>query len=225
VSSSERKAKTALGALVACAAAAAGFYAAAASWGGTVIVHSDYSGARRNPAAIRRVFDFSHLDGSALRLASQKRLVTDARIVPGQGEVGVELGHFVTKADDGSRLFACEYYDRLTLTFEAENVADSGEKATMQVEAPCRMSHDLNRIAPIWIPVGLIAAEKPIDSELSFPGSSETRFRFENIRGQWPRSWVMTSVTIFNGAESERELSISRSEMRELEETPIRVAW
>ena len=206
-------------------AAIGGFYGASRSWDGTVIVHAMSFEDRRSPAAIQRVFDFSHLDGDKLRLASQKRLVTDARTILGQDEVGIELGHFVTKGDNGARLFACEYFDRLTLSFEAEGLASNGDKATMKIDAPCRMGPDLNRIAAIWVPTRRIVEEKPVDMDLAYKENDSVRFRFDNMPSQWPRSWIMTSIRIYNDAETGRELSISHPEMREIAERPIRVAF
>ena len=208
---------------VAAVGCVAGFKAACDSWNGTVIVRQDYGGNRRGPAAIRRVFDFSRLEGGALRLASQRRLVSDARVILADANVGVELGHFVTRGADGSRLFACEYFDRLEIQFEGEGVAESGEKATMKVDAPCLMGQDLNRISPIWIPVARILSQKPADMDLSF--ADNVKFRFENIPSSWPKTWIMTSVTIFNSQEGGREITISREEMVDIAERPLRMTW
>ena len=214
-----------MGALLALGGCIGGFYLASNSWGGTVVVHSSYFSDRRSPAAIRRVFDFSHLDGSALRLASQKRLVTDARVILADSKVGLELGHFVTKAADGSRLFACEFYDRITLSFEAEGVAENGEKAILKVDGPCAMGDDLNRMAPIWLPTGRFAREKSTDMELTYAESEGVSFKFENMPTAWPHSWILTSIRVFNAEEAGREISISQREMREMSDHPIRVVW
>ena len=207
-------------------AAVGGFYLAANSWEGTVMVPTSRLSSPRGPAAIRRVFDFSHLNGSALRLASQKRLVTDARIVATSSKIGIELGHFVTRSADGSRLFACEFFDRVNLTFEAEGIAESGEKPTMNVDGPCLMGQDLNRIAPIWIPVQKITAERTAPGlELSFSEFANVNFRFENIPSDWPKAWVLTSVRVFNSEETGRELAISHRELAEIGGQPLRLVW
>lgn len=218
--------KLGLAASAATVAASAGFYLAATSRDGMVVVPSSRFVSPRGPAAIRRVFDFSHLNGSALRLASQKRLVTDARVIASAAQTGVELGHFVTRAADGSRLFACEFFDRVTLTFEAEGVAEGGEKATLRVDGPCAMGQDLNRIAPIWIPHARIVSEKPAaDLELAFADVSGVNYKFENVPSDWPRKWVLTEIRVFNSEETGRELAISRREMIEIGGAPIRLTW
>ena len=106
----------------------------------------------RNPAALKRVFDYSSFEGQPLKVRSCKRLIDDAQIVAKEGAVGVGLGHFVTKGDDGRGALACEFYGRVTMKFEGEGIMEGGEKPTMTIEAPCSVSADLNRIDPIWIP-------------------------------------------------------------------------
>lgn len=217
--------RIAIGAACAALGAIAGFGAALVSWDGTVAVHFRGSPGARAPAAIRRIFDFSHLDGGALRLASQRRLVTDARVILADAEIGLELGHFVTKSEDGTRLFACEYFDRIDLSFEAEGIAASGEKPTMKIEAPCEMSEDLNRIAPIWIPFARLAEEDPVDMDISYSDTSATRLRFENMPGAWPRTWVLAEIRIYSARFEGREIAISREEMRQIVDRLLRISW
>ncbi|MES2965157.1 MAG: hypothetical protein V4760_14825, partial [Bdellovibrionota bacterium] len=131
------------------------------SWDGAVFLsHTSSLMKNRNPAAIRKDLDFSKLSGDELITASQKRLVTAARVILEKETVGVELGHFVTRDANGDRQLACDFYDRMRLRFEAEGVASSGEKPELEIEGPCRTSSDITRIEPLWIPVQRILGEK-----------------------------------------------------------------
>ena len=64
----------------------------------------------RDPAAIRRTYDFSMLNGSALESAAKMRILSGAKVVRGNSEVGIELGHFVVKGEDGQKTLACQRY-------------------------------------------------------------------------------------------------------------------
>ena len=203
---------------------AAGFFVATSSWQGLVFVHSDYFQDYRSPAAIKRVFDFSHLEGSALRLASQKRLITDARILQESERVGIELGHFVTNGE-GRKQLACEYYDSIRLTFEASGMAENGEKATMEVVGPCLVpvAQDLNRIAPLWIPVSKLLMETPHDKDYVFPEAEGVHMKFAHLGSHWPHEWALTSVKLYHQTEAKREISISGPEMQDLVKRPLRL--
>ena len=206
-----------------------GFFVATTSFRGLIYVHSDYFNNGRNPAAIRRSFDFSHLEGSALQLASRRRLVTDAQVVLAEsGMVGVELGHFLTRDDSGRQVFACEFYDRVSMRFEAEGVADGGEKPGMVVEGPCSvpLAEDLNRMAPIYIPVARIMGMPAADSEaLTFPDIAGVQYKFSSVGTQWPRHWILQGIRLFNQHEPTRDISIGAAEMRKISSKAISIQF
>src|SRR3712207_2818747 len=97
-----------------CCAVVVGYFVGSASWSGKIyLAEADLNGNSRNPAAIRKDLDFSRLDGAELITATQKRLVSAAKVVLQDNEVGVELGHFVTRGEDGQRKLACDsHYNR-----------------------------------------------------------------------------------------------------------------
>ena len=72
-------------------AVAVGAFVAQFSWNGVTYFTDSEMRDVRSPAAIRRDLDFSLLNGAELVTASQKRLITAARTVADQGEVGLEL--------------------------------------------------------------------------------------------------------------------------------------
>lgn len=207
-------------------AAAIGFSSGRSSWNGVVyLTKTSFSGSERNPAAIRRNLDFSKLADDELITASQKRLVTAAKVLLHDGDVGVELGHFVTRDLANEKKLACDFYNRMVLRFEADGIAVSGDKPVMEIEGPCRIADDITRIEPVWIPVRRILGESATDKDISFPDQEGVNFRFLHMGGDWPMRWSLASVRLYNDAEGGREVSISRQEMSDIRENPLVLKW
>jgi hypothetical protein len=214
------------GAALFCIAVAVGGFFGRKSWNGAIYLTStSFTSNVRNPAAVHRDLDFTRLDGSELITGTHNRLVTAARILLEKNEMGIELGHFVTRDEQGNKQLACEYYDRMRLTFEAEGIASSGERPLMIVEGPCRTGADITRIEPIWIPVMKIISEKPSDMDLTFPDDDGVSFKFKDMTSEWPRRWHLTSVRVFNDAETNRSIEISNDDLLRLGGKPVVLAW
>lgn len=151
----------------------------------------------RDPAAIRPSFDFSQMEGSLLASASKERLVSGTRILKRRGSVGVELGHFVLRGPSGQKIFACEEYSTVKLTFEGDGTAIDGKKPTMEVESPCAISAtDVNRIAPIWIPASRILEGQVQEGEVTFSDQEKTKLRFAHVYDIWPTAWVLKGIQL-----------------------------
>ena len=196
------------------------------SWDGTIYLSkTSFLLNSRDPAAIRKDMGINKLDGDELITATQRRLVSAARVLLQNDDVGVELGHFVTRDDKGDRQLACDFYDRVCLKFEAEGFASGGDKPVLEVEAPCKTASDITRIEPIWIPVQRILAEKPSDSDLTYPDQDGVHFKFREMAGEWPAHWRLQAVRLYNEAEGGREVSLSGRDLRDLREKPIVLNW
>jgi len=210
-----------------CVAITAGYFAGRSSWNGVIYISSTsfQGGNTRVPAAIRRDLDFSKLSDDELITASQKRLVTAARVLLQDKEVGVELGHFVTRDEAGEKKLACDFYDRMVLSFDADGIAESGEKPSMEIEGPCRIASDITRIEPIWIPVQRILGENAGNMDLSYPEEGEVNYRFQGMTSDWPMHWSLTAVRLYNSKEDGRQVSISGKDLSELTASPIVVNW
>ncbi|GIL18825.1 MAG: hypothetical protein BroJett040_25760 [Oligoflexia bacterium] len=175
----------------------------------------------RDPAAIKKVYDFSHLDGSALDSASKQRLISGTRVHSQNGDVGVELGHFVVRGDGGAKLFACQKYSSVTLQFEGDGVATGGEKPSMEVEGNCEISADINSIAPLWIPVARILGEPVSDGEFDYRDEKPIRVRFSNVVDQWPPVWRLISVKLSDRQNSQGDVIIDEKELKKISDRPV----
>lgn len=204
-------------------AAVAGFWAAAQSWKGTIYVTSSYlSDTNRDPAAINKKIDFSVQEGLDFLTSNKERLLTAAKMIVREEDVGVEFGHFLVEGADGKRKPACQsQYNWITLRFEAEGVAESGEKPSLEIESPCRQNEDdFSRLATLWIPVDRILGERPTNMDLSYPDQQEVNFKFDHMTSEWPMRWTLHEVRLsrekqYEGS-SERDESVGLGEEEEI---------
>lgn len=171
----------------------------------------------RDPAAIKRVYDFSDLQGTALDQASKQRLMTGAKILKHADEIGVELGHFVVKGMGGQKAFACQKYSQIVLEFEGDGSAVNGEKPKMEVEGSCEVSqNDINSTSPIWIPVAKILGEPVADGEFDFRENHPIKVRFANVNQEWPTAWKLKTVKMYDQGNSSQEFKIDERELQQM---------
>jgi hypothetical protein len=168
----------------------------------------------RNPAAIRRTYDFSMLEGSALETAAKNRLLSGLKLIKGQSQIGVELGHFVIKGPGGEKTFACQKFSKIMMTFDGDGTAVNGELPRMEVEGSCEISADINSISPLMIPVARILGEPVGDGEFNFREGNSISVRFANVVEQWPVTWQLKGVRLFNEQDSNDQVIISAEEMK-----------
>ncbi len=206
-----------------------GTVAAGVAWNGKIFVsNSKYLENVRNPAAIRNAFDYSQFEGEPLKIRSLKRLITGAQVVAHQSQVGIELGHFVTKGEGGRGQLACEFYNRVSLQFEGEGVFEFGEKPVMTVEAPCQVSSDINRIETIWIPHVRLMTEnrEPARTiEATYQDMAQVHFKFDHMTSVWPREWTLVSVRLYSDLSPGREVSISKTEIASIVDDPFTIKF
>lgn len=175
--------------------------------------------AARDPAAIRKTYDFSDLDGSALSAASKQRIIAGYSIKHEADSVGISLGNFVVRGADGQKEFACRRYQKIILSFAGEGMAVAGEKPIMEVEGHCFVSEDINMISALWVPVNRILGEAVADGEFDFWEQNAVRIRFANVSDQWPLQWALTKVKLSN--DNNEEVTIEESDLQAMLDRPL----
>lgn len=200
-----------------CLFLAAGYLVSVESWNGAVFV---YLGELRSPASVRSMRDYSIVDRKALFASVHKQLLEGAKLMKDDGTMGLTLGHPLMKASDGND-FACPVpgraglFDRVELTFLGLGISESGHQPKMVVEADCNPGTNLSQLSPIWIPMAEIVAAGPKDQDLQFYGEQPKKIRLEHIPGEWPTTWVLTSVRFFRQAFPDENMLINAEKMRE----------
>ena len=175
----------------------------------------------RDPAAINKVYDFSNLQGSALMYATKQRLLEGAKIIKDQNDIGVELGHFVIKGENGEKEFACQRFSRVIMGFEGEGTASSGELPQMEVEGQCEISADINSMAAVWIPVARILGEQVSDGEFDYREGRPSKLKFANVSEKWPTVWKLKSVQLVDPSGTYGEVTIPSQELKDMLPKPF----
>lgn len=178
---------------------------------------------RRDPASIKHSYDFSQLEGSALSYAAKQRLLDGAEVVKNETGIGIELGHFVIRGQDGKKEFACQRYSKVVMTFQGDGVAVAGELPRMEVEGACDISSDINRISALYIPVSRIIGEPVADGEFDFREGKQIKLRFANVSDQWPKTWLLQGIKLVDPSGKYTDLDVEPSEVREIVKKPLTV--
>ena len=198
------------------------------SWDGEYsinVVQIDRGTNSRDPAAIRKIFDFSHLSGKALLKATKSRILTGTQIVADEDRIGIEIGNFVLSTKDGKRIFGCTRYEKVNLIFEAEGFASGGERPKMKVLAGCLVGENINRIAPIWIPVGDLVAEDASEGSFDFPAEGIT-VEFESVFDQWPQRWELVEIQLVSEVPGMADmLRVGHAELRASHGGPLSIKF
>ena len=189
---------------------------------GIMLHTSDWGPVSRDPAAVRQVYDFSSLTGNDLTSAMKKRILAGANVVREQQSLGVELGHFAMAKITGEKTLACQEFQKVTLRFEAEGIATSGERPMMEVEGACEFSADMTKINPILIPVAKIMAEKPSDGEIQYREGKAVTLRFKGMTEEWPTRWLLTAVRLSHSGD-QKEFLIEGDEVSQILGHPMMV--
>ncbi|MBT4762951.1 MAG: hypothetical protein HOO06_14755 [Bdellovibrionaceae bacterium] len=204
---------------------AAGFYILMGLFGGFLTVNSwdsmiyfytqDGPEKGRFPAAIRRSYDFSSLKGVALNRAAKERLLLDARIISDKARLGIELGHFVKNNKEGYKELACHTYSQIELTFTASNMAVSGKRPVMKIQAPCEVAENYNRIKTIWIPTHKLMQTKGKNFDQKF-FEEQVSFKFDRVFHILPTQWSLQQLRLYNDASDVKDIVITENEVRNI---------
>jgi hypothetical protein len=195
--------------------------------GGRYISRSHFHGGTitpRVPAAIPKSFDYTHLVGEALENAVHRRLLTGTEFEKTNDGIELRVGHFVTTDTDGKAAFACDVYDRVTFTFEAEGFAVAGERPSLTVEGPCEMSENISQMKPLLIPVEQILGEPAGNLELNYLENVPVALKFSNMTEEWPRQWVLSGLKLSNKDDG-RTIILDSKNLRQLSTNPLTMNW
>ncbi len=212
-------------AIVMLGASALGIFSQLHSWDGVIYIsNSQVLDKNRNPAAIHKSLEYTQIDGGALSMGSQKRLIEEATFTKENGKISIELGHFITNAEGKQKVFACDFYEHVDLVFRAEGTATGGEIPMMKVQAPCKVSPDLNKILAISIPVEKILGQRAQNLDSHFDQST-TNFHFENIGNVWPKTWVLKSVHLYKDNNPNEGILVGPEELKSIRSQAIYLRW
>ena len=180
-------------------------------------------GANRNPAAVQKSYDFSELSGESLLQAAKKRMLSSLKIQKSEVGSSISLGHFIFEDNQGFRRFACEYYEKVQIIFEADGVVSSGSSPQMILEGRCLANaQDPSQMNPLMIPVEKIMSNAPMDGEYKFAEFENQILQFKDMADTWPSLWILKRVSLTRGVD---ELIIQASEVGQIVGRPVVVRF
>lgn len=177
----------------------------------------------RNPAALKKGFDITHLKGDALSLAVRERILNGLSVKRLDVGVALSLGNFAYHNDRGQRRLACEDFVKVSFVFEAEGMSVGGDKPVLELSGLCSVSDDLSSINPLILPVPQILAAPPKDGELRFNDQNVSVF-FKHIADSWPKLWLLKKVKLLNEQEAV-SIIIESDEVAKIVGHPVVLNW
>lgn len=180
---------------------------------------SQFFAQRRYPAAVDMTPN-AHLQSALL---PQEELIKNAEVVSTREGVGLELGAFLTKNDQGVFVTTCEVFSKVELTFHADGMAVSGDAPRMIVEGPCEPGEDQQTLAVLPINKRAIQNIPTKELELIYEERGVS-IRFENVSDDWPGTWILQNVKLTGM--NDKILSVAPDEIRKIRGgDPITLNW
>lgn len=182
------------------------------------------SAVQRDPASISKNFDFTSLADDELEEAIKERLIGGLKVSKSNnGHVDLQLGHFYLANNDGAKSRVCDEFSKIKITFEAEGVALSGERPSMEVFGECQSEVNSVVINPLVIPVKEFMAKAPFEGDFQDRQNGNVSLRFFHTPDDWPLFWVLKEVN-FETKDGE-EIEISREEISKILGRPFGLSF
>lgn len=196
---------------------------------------------KRSLASVKTQYDLTCLAGQKFESAYKARLVNGFKSFRKDGNLGIEIGHFIFSpgstaetpeckkkrernissafsAKNPTQKMLCTDYPKITVNFLAEDEASSGEKRKFQVQGDCQVASDLSKTEIIWIPWGKLAQETPFEGEAQFNQPSKVLVKTVHVSDQWPKKWSLESIELMG---EKGNLTVSNKEIREIAGRPL----
>lgn len=178
----------------------------------------------RNPAAIRKSYDYTTLQEEDIQKNIKDQLLQEAQLKKGPAGYSIAFGQFQFQMANGYTANTCEQYKKVILTFVGDGMATSGEVPQMQVEGDCISDpQSEQKTTQIEISVESLAKSKPNDGDYSF--TSNTRLNLSNMGEAWPTAWSLQSIQFVDPTGVYADIKISNQEINQYFQKPVVMDW
>lgn len=179
----------------------------------------------REIAAIKKDLGLSSLGDHLLISTSPLRSLLAARLERTSQYFSIILGHFSTKDTKGDAVFACQLYDKVTLTYESF-LGSQSPPQSMILEMGCHMAdNDVKHLAPLNFAPESILKEPAGDGIFQFSEKGEFTVHFQNIDQQWARKWNFKGVKFSNSKSGITPKEISILDVPVENRTALNMDW
>lgn len=202
-----------------------GVFVTLQSWDGEVYVNLESLKNSRNPAAIKKSFDYSQFNSTTALSSARESLLNEAQKRVEEDKVGFNFGNFIVGSKTKGYALACQMYDRVVIEYRGEGQFVNGEKPSFKIEAPCSLSEDIKHLSTIWIPTEKLQGEKPLDGELSYEEFAQVRYQFDYIGNEWPTEWVFEKIVLKDSSANQSELVVTRQDFGSQKTAGLNLVW
>lgn len=176
---------------------------------------------------VARLGDLSELQGPEFMKAFKYALIQNAHALEDENEISFTFGNFLMAGDEGQKVFVCNQYPYMELSFVADGVAFSGEAPRVTIRGLCETASENIFIEPLKIPYRDILA-LPVSQQEFTPKESETHrqrisIQLRNITEPWPRQWNLVRVKLYD--DQNRSLSLDGYEIISILGQPLTMEW
>ncbi len=153
----------------------------------------------RDLAAVKKEIGLGVYTDHLLISTSPIKTLSLARLTKSENFFQITLGNFSTKDIRGELAFACQVYDKVTITYESFAMTEKNElqvsPQTMMLEMNCKIAdNDVKHLMTINLAPGKILREQPGDGTFQFTEKGEFSVHFQNVEDTWAKQWILKSV-------------------------------
>ncbi len=184
----------------------------------------------REIAAIKKDLGLKVLTDHLLISKTPANSLNQAKLIKTENHIQLTLGHFSTKDKRGESVFACQIYDKVSVTYESNAIIDNNSATpstqTMVFELPCTVAeNDIKHLTPVSFAPAKILKETPGDGTFPFGENNEFSVSFQNVEDQWPRQWSLKSVQFRDSQSINPPKEISTSELTIERRQSLNMDW
>ena len=156
--------------------------------------------------------DYSHLLGGSFKKAVIHRILSASYIEAPLDEVNIHLPHFLMAVDGQKNKSACEYFQTVQVTLQAEGIAVSGKKPSITLKTPCTIGYK-NHILSLKFPTSVFSQINPFQMTSSVFEYEQTLISFSSIFTSWPYQWVISEISLIPQNDSGMTMHISSDDL------------
>ena len=150
----------------------------------------------RVPAALNDSAKLRTLQEKILKVTHKDKIWEKTLITTLTDVVTVQLPQVALRDTQGRDNLACLIFDQVTLRFVADGQATSGEKAELELTAPCEFNIEQPEVLEVLVvPFEEIRARPAKNESFTLANYQGYVFKTHHVMGEWPVAWILREVS------------------------------
>lgn len=181
---------------------------------------------QRNIAVAKRDFQLNTFSNLSL---SPIRSLINAQVINTESFSQIKLGNFSVKNPRGEPVYACQVYDKITVTYEAfvdEKTGNPLAPQTLSLELPCKIAEgDVRHLETITLSPKEILKETPSDGTFPFNENVAFSVKLQNVDGKWATRWNIKSIQFADSQAKSLPVDLSATEISQSKRKELEMRW